>query len=91
MLLMESNKKKWKLEETKKKKWFTDRKCLAMKLTQIDSVKRDMQFSVRQQLQQMEILEGRKPKMWLIKTGNDFLCKTIYIFTVTKQASDRKS
>lgn len=62
-----------------------------MKLTQIDSVKRDMQFSVRQQLQQMEILEGRKPEIWLIKTGNDFLCKSIYNFTVTELASDRKS
>ena len=30
-----------------------------LKLTQIDFVRRDMQFSVRQQLRQMEILEKK--------------------------------
>lgn len=58
----ESNRKKWKLERN----WFTELGLFcgsfisSCKLTQIDSVKRDMQFSVRQQLQQMEILKRVK-------------------------------
>lgn len=60
-----------------------NRKTKSAVLTQIDSVKRDMQFSVRQQLQQMEILK-RVMTLWLIKGNDSFMQIGIFVmFTVT--------
>lgn len=58
LILMESN------NRNNKKRKNDSMFCvfLALKLTQIDFVRRDMQFWDRQQLRQMEILERKRKK-----------------------------
>lgn len=59
---MESNRKNENLKKQKKfkRKEKDDSMRKISRLTQIDSVKRDMQFSVQRQLRRMEILERKQ-------------------------------
>lgn len=61
------NEEQQKLEETKNDL----QREMVFELTQIDSVKRDMQFSVRRQLRQMGILERKEKSYLRLIKGND--------------------
>lgn len=81
---MEEQQKMKTLKKQKRREEEVKIRCV--QLTQIDFVKRDMQFSVRQQLlRRMGILEGEKlSRKVSVVAVRRFLCKLIHNFTVTE-------